>query len=47
MLSEVTVQELQRIYISFWRENGNIRVIVIDFSLQLPAKLKVALTKMR
>jgi len=31
-------------YISFWRDNDNIRVIVIDFSLQLPAKMKVALT---
>jgi hypothetical protein len=47
MLSEVNVQELQGLYISFWRENDNVRVILIDFSVQLPAKIKVALTKMR
>ena len=47
MLSEVNVQELQRLYISFWRDNDNVRIILIDFSVQLPAKIKVALTKMR
>jgi hypothetical protein len=47
MLSEVNVQELQRLCISFWRDNDNVRVILIDFSVQLPVKMKVALTKMR
>jgi hypothetical protein len=47
MLSEFNVQELQWLYISFWRGNDHVRVILTDFSLQLPTKINVALTKIR
>jgi hypothetical protein len=45
MLSEVYVQELQQLCISFWIDNDGVRVILVHFSPQFPSEKEVTVTK--